>query len=124
LDISTINKLFLPVAKPLSMAMERQKKHISLVIYKRKIISIGQNIFKTHPTTVKLGYRVNDMHSELDAFRKVPKNLRDEKLILVNFRFNRFGNLRNSKPCPVCSKWCQEVFHEIYYSTDDGIQSL
>jgi hypothetical protein len=106
------------------MAMERQKKHISLVIYKRKIISIGQNIFKTHPNTVKLGYRVNDMHSELDAFRKIPRNLRDEKLILVNFRFNRFGSLRNSKPCPVCSKWCQEVFHEIYYTTDDGIQSL
>jgi hypothetical protein len=124
LDINTINKLFLPVAKPLSMAMERQKKHISLVIYKRKIISIGQNIFKTHPSTVHLGYRTADMHSELDAFRKIPRNLRNEKLILVNFRFNRFGNLRNSKPCPVCSKWCGEIFHKIYYTTDGGIEAL
>ncbi len=64
------------------------------------------------------------MHSELDAFRKVPKNLRGEKLVLINFRFNRFGHFRNSKPCPVCSKWCSEVFNKIYYTTDDGIVSL
>jgi hypothetical protein len=124
LDIDTINKIYLPIAKPLSMAMERQKKHISLVLYKRKVIAVGQNIFKTHPSTLRLGYRTADMHSELDAFRKVPKNLRGEKLVLINFRFNRFGHFRNSKPCPVCSKWCSEVFNKIYYTTDDGIVSL
>jgi hypothetical protein len=115
---------FVPIAKPLSMAMERQKKHISLVIYKRKIIAVGQNIFKTHPDTFRLGYRCNEMHSELDAWRKVPKNLRGEKLILLNFRFNRFGEFRNSKPCPVCAKWCNEAFHKIYYTHDDGIHAL
>jgi hypothetical protein len=103
------------------MAMERQKKHISLIIYKRKIIAVGQNVFKTHPDTVRLGYRCADMHSELDAYRKVPKSLRGEKLVLLNFRFNRFGNFRNSKPCPVCDKWCGEIFHQIYYTNDDGI---
>jgi hypothetical protein len=106
------------------MAMERQKKHISLVIYKRKVIAVGQNVFKTHPDTMRLGYRCGDMHSELDAFRKIPKSLRSEKLILLNFRFNRFGDFRNSKPCPVCKKWCSEIFHKIYYTTDEGIQTL
>jgi hypothetical protein len=115
---------YVPVAKPLSMAMERQKKHISLVIYKRKIIAVGQNIFKTHPDTFRLGYRCAEMHSELDAFRKIPKSLRGEKLTLLNFRFNRFGSFRNSKPCPVCEKWCKEVFHKIYYTNDDGVQIL
>lgn len=114
----------MPIAKPLSMAMERQKKHISLVIYKRKIISVGQNIFKTHPDTLRLGYRTADMHSELDAFRKIPYNLRSKKLILVNFRFNRFGDFRNSKPCSVCAKWCTEIFDKIYYTDDDGVQRL
>ena len=106
------------------MAMERQKKHISLVIYKRKIIAVGQNVFKTHPDAFRLGYRVADMHSELDAYRKVPKNLRGEKLTLLNFRFNRFGTFRNSKPCPICEKWCSEVFHKIYYTTDAGVSRL
>lgn len=124
MKIEAVCDYYLPIAKPLSMAMERQKKHISLVIYKKKIISIGQNIFKTHPHAIRLGYRTPDMHSELDAFRKIPKNLIGEKLILLNFRFNRFGNSRNSKPCPVCEKWCKEVFHEIYYTTDDGINIL
>lgn len=124
MNIDTVIQNYLPIAKPLSMAMERQKKHISLVIYKKKIIAVGQNVFKTHPDTFKLGYRTADMHSELDAYRKIPKNMRDKKLILLNFRFNRFGNFRNSKPCPVCSKWCTELFHKIYYTDDTGINIL
>ena len=124
MNIDHVIKKYLPIAKPLSMAMERQKKHISLIIYKRKIVAVGQNIFKTHPDTFRLGYRSADMHSELDAYRKISKNIRDKKLILLNFRFNRFGEFRNSKPCPVCSKWCSELFHEIYYTSDDGVNIL
>jgi len=124
MTLDNIIETYMPIAKPLSMAMERQKKHISLIIYKRKVIAVGQNIFKTHPDTIRLGYRTGELHSELDAFRKVPYNLRSKKLILVNFRFNRFGNFRNSKPCPVCSRWCTEIFHKIYYTNDDGVQLL
>jgi len=124
MNIDHVIKNYLPIAKPLSMAMERQKKHISFIIYKRKIVAVGQNIFKTHPDTFRLGYRSADMHSELDAYRKISKNMRDKKLILLNFRFNRFGEFRNSKPCPVCSKWCSELFHEIYYTSDDGVNIL
>ena len=124
MNIDTIIKFYVPIAKPLSMAMERQKKHISIIVHKKEIIAIGQNEYKTHPQSIKLGYRYPEMHSELDAYRKVPKSLRDKKLILLNFRFNRFGNFRNSKPCNVCSKWCENVFHNIYYTTDEGIQLL
>jgi len=124
MNIDTVIENFIPIAKPISMALNRQKKHASLIIYKRKIIAIGQNIFKTHPDTIRLGYKFGEMHSELDAFRKVPKKFRNKKLILVNVRFNRFGEFRNSKPCPVCSKWCSEIFHKIYYTTNDGLNIL
>lgn len=124
MNIDTVVENFLPIAKPISMALNRQKKHASLIIYKRKIIAIGQNIFKTHPDTIRLGYKFGEMHSELDAFRKVPKKFRNKKLILVNVRFNRFGEFRNSKPCPVCSRWCSEIFHKIYYTTNDGLNIL
>jgi len=124
MNINQVLETYVPIAKPLSMAMARQKKHISLVIYKKKLIAVGQNVFKTHPDTFRLGYRCAEMHSELDAWRKVPKNLRGEKLTLLNFRFNRFGNFRNSKPCPICEKWCAEAFHKIYYTDDNGINML
>jgi hypothetical protein len=124
MNIDHVIQNYVPIAKPLSMAMERQKKHISLVIYKKKIISVGQNIFKTHPESMRLGYKFAEMHSELDAYRKIPKSLLSKKLILLNFRFNRFGNFRNSKPCCICSKWCSEIFHQIYYTTDDGLKVL
>ena len=124
MNIDTVIENFIPIAKPISMALNRQKKHASLIIYKRKIIAIGQNIFKTHPDTIRLGYKFGEMHSELDAFRKVSKKFRNKKLILVNVRFNRFGEFRNSKPCPVCSKWCSEIFHKIYYTTNDGLNIL
>lgn len=124
MNLNTVIENYVPIAKPLSMAIERQKKHISLIIYKRKIVAIGQNIFKTHPDSMRLGYRCAEMHSELDAYRKIPKSLRGEKLVLLNFRFNRFGNMRNSKPCPVCQKWCSEIFSRIYYTTDEGLKVL
>ena len=124
MNIKNVIENYLPIAKPLSMAMKRQKKHTSLVIYKRKVIAVGQNIFKTHPDSLRLGYKYGEMHSELDAFRKIPHKYRGEKLILLNVRFNRFGDLRNSKPCPVCSKWCSQIFHKIYYTTNDGLNIL
>jgi len=124
LDIDTITKLYVPIAKPISMAMERQKKHISIILYKKEIVAIGQNEYKTHPQSVKLGYRYPEMHSELDAFRKIPRSYRDKKLVLLNFRFNRFGVYRNAKPCPICHKWCADIFHDIFYTSDDGILKL
>lgn len=115
---------FANLAYPLCLEIPRQKKHVSLILHKNKIISIGRNYFKTHPIAKEIGYPFDEMHSELDAFRKVPKNLRDENLILLNFRFNQFGEMRMARPCNLCTGWCKEVFHTIYYSTNDGMQKM
>lgn len=112
---------YLKFAYPLCLSIERQKKHVSIVVHKNRIISVGMNHFKTHPKSFELGYQFNEMHSELDAFRKIPKQFLGKKLVLVNARFNRFGNMRMSKPCSICYKWCREIFDEMYYTTDDGI---
>ena len=124
MTLDNIVETYMPIAKPLSMAMERQKKHISLIIYKRKIIAVGQNIFKTHPDTLRLGYRTADMHSELDAYRKVPRQFKNKKLTLINVRMNADGELRMSRPCIVCSGWCVEVFDKIYYTDNEGFKRL
>lgn len=109
---------------PLCLQLKRQKKHVSLVIHKRQVISVGFNNFKTHPLAKEYGYRFDEMHSELDAFRKTPKQLLNKKLTLVNVRFNKKGQLRMSKPCCTCETWCKEIFHAIYYTTDIGVQQL
>lgn len=111
-------------AHPFCLEIPRQKKHVSLVLHKNRIISIGRNYFKTHPEAHRLGYLYNEMHSELDAYRKIPYYLKNKKLTLVNVRMNSNGELRMSKPCPVCSNWCVEIFDRIYYTDNEGFKEL
>lgn len=114
----------LDFAYPLCLEIPRQKKHVSLVYHKNRIVSIGRNYFKTHPKAKELGYLYNEMHSELDAYRKVPKHFRGKKLTLINVRMNAQGNLRMSRPCSVCTNWCIEVFDKIYYTDNEGFKRL
>jgi hypothetical protein len=111
-------------AYPLCLEIPRQKKHISLIFHKNRLLSVGRNCFKTHPKAKEIGYAYEEMHSELDAYRKVPKNYRGLKLTLVNVRFNRFQQLRMSRPCELCTPWCREVFDTIYYTDDEGIKVM
>jgi hypothetical protein len=117
-------KNFLQYAYPLCLEIPRQKKHVSLIVYKGRVISVGRNMFKTHPRAKQIGYPFEEMHSELDAYRKVPKQLRGCKFDLINVRYNKFGTMRMSRPCELCMPWCREVFDRIYYTTDEGIAKL
>lgn len=112
------------LAYPLCLNIPRQKKHVSLIICKKRVIAVGMNYFKTHPKAKEIGYQFEEMHSELDAFRKLDKDDKKKKLHLINIRFNRFGQMRMSKPCEKCLPWCIEVFNTIHYTTDNGIKSL
>ena len=96
--------------------MERQKKHVSLIFHKNKLVSIGTNQFKTHPLARKYGYVIDCVHSELDAFNKLHKSYKkgDKKLKLINFRMNRKH----------CLTWCVDFFDEIWYTDDEGFQEL
>jgi hypothetical protein len=85
-------------AYPLCLEIPRQKKHISLIFHKKKLLSIGRNCFKTHPKAKEIGYAYEEMHSELDAYRKLPYKL--------------------------CTPWCLEVFNDIYYTDNDGLQKM
>jgi len=76
---------------------------------------------KTHPIAKRYGYLFDEMHSELDAFRKCEGRA---GLELWNFRFNRFGQERISRPCPKCLPWCVEVFDGIHFTTGEGIKRM
>ena len=110
------------VAVPVALEIERPKKHVSIIIRKNEIVSIGTNTFRTHPQAKKLGYRFEEVHSELDALLRY-RGLKDN-LKLFNFRFNRFAEMRISKPCRLCLPWCEAVFDEIWYTTNEGFKTI
>ena len=107
------------IALPISLEIPRPKKHVSVLVRKNEVVSVGTNNFRTHPLAKKLGYRFEEVHSELDALLryKGPK----DNLKLLNFRFNRFKDMRMSKPCCKCLPWCVALFEEIWYSTNMGM---
>ena len=113
-----VNK-FTEMALPVALDIDRQKKHVSFIVRKGVVESVGVNQYKTHPLAKKYGYRYDEVHSELDALLKYkgPK----DGLSLYNFRFNRYGDMRMSKPCRLCTPWCDAVFDEIFYTTDQGV---
>ena len=114
-------------AFPLSLSESKSsKRHVSLIVDKvGNVFSHGRNGVKTHPLSEKYGYRYGEMHSELDAFTRLPYYTRcRDDLILVNFRFNRFGEMRMSRPCVKCTPWCTAIFSRIFYSTRDGMKEL
>ena len=118
---SKITKI-IDLAIPVSLGIPRPKKHVSVIVRKNEIVSVGTNKFRTHPLAKKYGYRFDEVHSELDALLRYrgPK----DSLKLFNFRFNRFGDMRNSKPCCNCLKWCLALFDEIWYTTNSGLVNL
>jgi hypothetical protein len=103
------------------MDVPRKKKHCSLILHKNRIVAWGTNRFKTHPMAVEHGYLFDEVHSELDAFLRC--DLRED-IELWNFRFNRAGEMRMSRPCPKCLPWCIKVFDRIHYTTEEGIMRV
>lgn len=111
------------IGRILSKDIHRDFRHVSFIVRRNNILAIGTNHRKTHPEAAQIGYRYSEPHSELSALLRIPKNNR-RNLTLVNFRFNKNGELRQSRPCEVCANWCKDVFESIYHSTDEGIQRM
>jgi phage/plasmid-associated DNA primase len=50
------------IALPYALQSERQKKHVSLILVRNKVVAIGTNQLKSHPQAKKLGYRYDEVH--------------------------------------------------------------
>jgi hypothetical protein len=109
------------IALPYALNSDRTKRHVSLILVRNKVISIGTNQLKSHPQAKKIGYRYDEVHSELDALLRCKER---QNLQLVNFRFNRFAATRLSRPCDLCTPWCKLIFDKIYYTTPTGFERL
>lgn len=92
-----------------------------MIIHKNNIVAVGINQFKTHPKAKEIGYRYDEVHSELDALLRCKQK---KNLTLLNIRFNRFGEMRIARPCQLCMPWCKMIFDSIYYTTPNGVVRL
>lgn len=98
---------------------DRKKKHVSVIVCKNTIVSVGTNKMKTHPLAQNYQYRFDEVHSELDAWIRVTNKSKQFKLF--NFRFGHNNEWRMARPCKLCMPWCKQIFKEIYYTTCHGL---
>lgn len=108
-------------------------RHFSFVIYKNRIITIGLNKPKTHPTNLrnrKISYITGEDYSqykhtcsEFNSIIKLKKktNIDTKKCTLINIRYDRNKKIAMAKPCMSCANLLKYFeFKKVIWSTNDG----
>ena len=106
--------------------------HLSCIFYKGRIVSIGQNSKKTHPTNLR-NPKINKDGVDISSFRgtcsefssinqlKRLTNIPTNKCSLVNIRINKNNEIRMSKPCNSCLGLLSfQKFGEVWFSDESG----
>lgn len=126
----------------LKLFPERYKKHksknfyhFSFIFHRNKLVSVGVNsqdkpnakaLYFAKRFGIKRRIEFPFIHSEIDSVARLWRKYHiDSSLACVNVRINRFGELKNSKPCDDCSTVLMALgIDEIYYTTDEGFMKL
>jgi len=112
------------IASALTGRTEVRYHHVAFILRKGNILSIGNNISKTHPITMKHPYKAGEkanIHAELDSILKLRYNIQDfSGYTMVVMRLRSSGKLGLSKPCVGCQSVMNQLnFKDIYYSTNE-----
>lgn len=105
--------------------------HVSFILQRRKILSIGINNVKTHPVNLlnpkfdNQGQVFSDKGtcSELNAISKLIRQTRvnTEICSLVNIRIDKNGKLNHSAPCLSCqSLIAHHGFKKVFFTNENG----
>jgi len=102
-------------------------RHAAICLDKKgQIVSWATNSRKTHPMQAEYARRTGkeqkvSLHAEIAALIRA----RDDIETVVVARINKRGELRHSKPCPICRLALEEAeVNEIWFSTDKGFEKL
>ena len=94
--------------------------HVAAIFQRNKILSIGQNSFKTHPLAQRFGHRNASIHAECSAI--IRHGTEDcSGLNLAVLRIGRRNNLTSSCPCISCQNlisWTN--IRNVYYTNKKG----
>ena len=94
--------------------------HVAAIFQRNKILSIGQNSFKTHPIAKEYGHKGNCLHAESSSI--IRHGLEDcSGLSIAVLRIGRKNNLTTSKPCVACETLIKSVgIRKVYYTNKIG----
>lgn len=118
-------KKLLRMAVKMSGSCEHRAQHISFLLRKNRIISVGVNKRRTDTFAYKHGYKYPSTHSELQAIKTVrykPQQARGA--ILVNIRVLRDSSKNGvvyslARPCPACLALARSCgVSKIYFTTE------
>ena len=111
----------------------RRCRHYSFILYKKRIISIGTNKPKTHPTnlinrkvSLKTGEDFSDQKhicSEFDAISKLKRltNIDTKRCTLINLRYDRNKRIALASPCMSCRSLLNYFeFKSVLYTDNEG----
>ena len=120
-----IDDPMLGLAIKVAESSKSKKKVGAVLLHKNKVITQGVNQdTKTHPFQAKLAEMVGldekiYLHAEIAALVRCKG---EADTIVVARLGGHYGyELRNAKPCPICSLALKEAgIENVYYSTDDG----
>lgn len=106
---------------------EAKFRHAAICLDKRgQIVSYATNSHKTHPLQAEYAKRSGksqkvSLHAEIAALIRARTDI--ETVVVA--RINKNGDLRCSKPCPVCQLALDEAsVNEVWFSTDQGFEKL
>jgi hypothetical protein len=108
-------------------------RHFSFIINKKKIIVIGTNRKKTHPTNLKnrkisakTGEDFSEQKhicSEFNAIIKLKNltNIDTKKCTLVNLRYDRNKKIASASPCMSCKSLLKYFeFKNVFFTDSSG----
>lgn len=115
----------LGLAIKVAESSKSKKKVGAVLLHKNKVITQGVNQdTKTHPFQAKLAEMVGldekiYLHAEIAALVRCKGEV--DTIVVARLGGHYGDELRNAKPCPICSLALKEAgIENVYYSTDDG----
>jgi deoxycytidylate deaminase len=129
---SPIKKDILNQAVAVAMSSTSKKKVGSIILKKGRLVASAVNIEKkSHPIQAFYGERASNIHNNDGLSQKIYLHSevnclirskgKGDTIIVARVGGNGGKELRNSKPCPICSLALKEYgIKHVHYSTDYG----
>ena len=115
----------LGLAIKVAESSKSKKKVGAVLLHKNKVLTHAVNQdTKTHPLQARLAEMVGldekiYLHAEIAALVKCKSEA--DTIVVARLGGHYGDELRNAKPCPICSLALKEAgIQNVYYSTNDG----
>lgn len=120
-----IDRPIMGLAIKVAESSKSRKKVGAVLLYKNKPItqSVNQDT-KSHPFQAKLASMVGldekiYLHAEISALVKCRSEV--DTIVVARLGGHSGHELRNAKPCPICSLALKQAgIEHVYYTTDEG----